>query len=126
MVPLLDELDMFLGFEKVRQLIQYQTIQIAPLELIRGRNLHRTFMILDECQNATYEQLKMFSTRLGINSKCVLSGDLKQSDLQFNDLQDYINAIGVLEGYSHTTLDYCDIQRSGFVGRLLNRLENNK
>lgn len=124
MIPLLDEMEIFFDVETIADLIKDGTIQILPLELLRGRNFHRSFMILDETQNCSFEQMKMFISRMGINSKCVLSGDVKQTDLVKNDLSYLIDRLGSLEGFGYSKLSYEDIQRSGFVGRFLTRLES--
>ena len=79
--PLYDALYDLMGFEKVQKLIERNTIEIAPLAYMRGRTLHDSFIILDEAQNTTPEQLKMFLTRLGIGSKAIVTGDLTQIDL---------------------------------------------
>ena len=91
---------------------------------MRGRNFHNCFMILDEAQNATFEQIKMFVTRLGRNSKAVINGDLKQSDLGFEGggLLTCMDELDGVEGVSICELDYSDIIRSDVVARILRRL----
>ncbi len=124
MIPLLDEMEIFFYNDAIKDLIEEGKIQIIPLELLRGRNFHRSFMILDETQNASFEQMKMFISRMGVKSKCVLSGDIKQTDLIKNDLSFLIDKLGELNGFGYSMLSYEDIQRSGFVGRFLTRLES--
>jgi phosphate starvation-inducible PhoH-like protein len=80
-MPLYDSLDDVLETEKVRELMENGTIEIAPLAYMRGRTLNDSFIILDEAQNSTNEQMKMFLTRLGLNSKMVITGDVTQIDL---------------------------------------------
>jgi phosphate starvation-inducible PhoH-like protein len=79
--PLYDALHEMLEFEKVEQLRERGQIEVAPLAFMRGRTLNDSFVILDEAQNATSEQMRMFLTRLGFGSKCVVTGDITQTDL---------------------------------------------
>lgn len=79
--PLYDALFEMLGFEKVEKLIERNVIEVAPLAYMRGRTLNDAFIILDESQNTTIEQMKMFLTRIGFNSKAVITGDITQIDL---------------------------------------------
>src|SRR6185295_11056118 len=79
--PLYDSLYDIIGFEKVEKMIERSVIEIAPLAFMRGRTLNDSFVILDEAQNATSEQMRMFLTRLGFGSKCVVTGDITQTDL---------------------------------------------
>jgi phosphate starvation-inducible protein PhoH and related proteins len=97
---------------------------MIPLELMRGMNFHDSFMILDECQNATFDQMKMFMTRLGKNSKAVLCGDIKQTDLSGFDYGDIVDKLSGLEGIGISQLDKRDIQRNGLIGKILSRLED--
>ncbi|MCP5877249.1 PhoH family protein, partial [Klebsiella pneumoniae] len=76
--PLYDALYEMLGFEKVAKLIERQVIEVAPLAYMRGRTLNHSFVILDEAQNTTPEQMKMFLTRLGFGSRAVITGDITQ------------------------------------------------
>ena len=80
--PLTDALNDMLGAEKVAELIERGTIEIAPLAFMRGRTLNAAFVILDEAQNSTSEQMKMFLTRLGYDSQAVITGDITQIDLE--------------------------------------------
>jgi phosphate starvation-inducible PhoH-like protein len=79
--PLYDALHDILSFERLQRLLQMQVVEIAPLAYMRGRTLHRAFIILDEAQNTTLSQMKMFLTRLGPESKAVVTGDVTQIDL---------------------------------------------
>ena len=81
MRPLYDALFDLLGFDKTQRLLERQTIEIAPLAYMRGRTLNQSFVILDEAQNTTREQMKMFLTRIGFGSKAVVTGDVTQMDL---------------------------------------------
>jgi phosphate starvation-inducible PhoH-like protein len=93
---------------------------------MRGRNFHNCFIVADECQNASYEQLKMLLTRIGQNSKMILTGDIKQSDLS-RHLQggflDMINALDGVEGIGNIKLASTDIIRNPIISRMLSRLE---
>lgn len=96
--PLFDALFEMLGFETVERLIEKQVIEIAPLAFMRGRTLNESFMILDEAQNTTVEQMKMFLTRIGFGSKAVINGDITQCDLPKQQKSGLRHAIEVLEG----------------------------
>lgn len=95
--PLYDALFEMLGFEKVEKLIERHVIEIAPLAYMRGRTLNDAFVILDESQNTTVEQMKMFLTRIGFNSKAVITGDITQVDLPRGQRSGLRHAIEVLE-----------------------------
>jgi phosphate starvation-inducible PhoH-like protein len=96
--PLYDALFEMLGFEKVNKLIERNVIEVAPLAYMRGRTLNDAFIILDEAQNTTPEQMKMFLTRLGYDSKAVITGDITQIDLPADQLSGMVDAMRVLEG----------------------------
>lgn len=95
MIPMMEEIEKAIhvnreeGRMAARKLFETGKIKIEPLEFLRGRNFHNTFMILDEANNCTFEQLVMFATRMGYNSKCVISGDYKQTDLTYRDGRKY-------------------------------------
>jgi phosphate starvation-inducible PhoH-like protein len=96
--PLYDALHDMMGFEKPAKLIERDVIEIAPLAFMRGRTLNDSFVILDEAQNTTTEQMKMFLTRLGYNSKAVVTGDVTQIDLPEDKRSGLVEAACVLEG----------------------------
>ena len=96
--PLYDALYEMLGFERVARLIDKQVIEIAPLAFMRGRTLNESFVILDEAQNTTPEQMKMFLTRIGFSSVAVVTGDITQIDLPRHLQSGLRHALGVLEG----------------------------
>ncbi len=98
--PLYDALHDMMDFEKASNLIQRGAIEVAPLAFMRGRTLNDAFVILDEAQNTTTEQMKMFLTRLGIGSKAVITGDITQIDLPENKLSGLVEAIDLLQGVS--------------------------
>jgi len=102
------------------------TIEICPLEYMRGRNFHDAFMILDEAQNARFEQIKMFLTRIGIGSKAVINGDLDQTDLrgsEYGGLHTCISKLDDLDGVSICELDHSDIIRNSIISSILERLK---
>ena len=84
LVPIFEEMNMYLSTQVTERLIKEKHVEICPLEYMRGRNFHNSFIILDEAQNATYEQIKMLITRMGSQSKRVINGDIEQSDLPQN------------------------------------------
>ena len=96
--PLFDALFEMLGFETVEKLIEKHIIEIAPLAFMRGRTLNESFIILDEAQNTTTEQMKMFLTRIGFGSKAVVTGDITQCDLPSHQRSGLRHVIEVLEG----------------------------
>ena len=96
-----------------------------PLEVMRGSTFHNAYMILDEAQNCTVEQIKMFITRMGENSKVIINGDINQTDLRgANGLTYCMNKLSGTDGVAVCKLTYSDIQRNGIIGKILNALEN--
>ena len=126
LVPIIEEMNMYLTPTRVDMLRDNGTIELCPLEYMRGRNFHECFMILDEAQNATFEQIKMFMTRIGRKSKAVINGDLKQSDLgnASGGLERCMDTLELVEGVAICELDYSDIIRSDVVARILKQLNN--
>ena len=96
--PLYDALHDMMDFEKGSRLLQQGIIEVAPLAFMRGRTLNDSFVILDEAQNATSEQMKMFLTRLGFSSKAVITGDITQTDLPNGKISGLIEAREILKG----------------------------
>jgi len=96
--PLYDALHDMMAFEKAARLMDRGVIEVAPLAFMRGRTLNESFVILDEAQNTTPEQMKMFLTRLGYDSKAVITGDITQIDLPADQLSGMVDAMRVLEG----------------------------
>ena len=84
LIPVLEEINKYLSPESIRLLRNSLAIELCPLEYMRGRNFHNSFMLLDEAQNATYDQIKMFITRMGKGSKAILNGDTAKCDLYNN------------------------------------------
>ena len=124
LIPVLEEMEYRLNTNRVQAYRDEGKIEVCPLEYMRGRNFHNCFMILDEAQNATFEQIKMFITRIGRQSKAVINGDLKQSDLghQSGGLLTCMDELYDVDGVSVCELDYCDIIRSDIVGKILRKL----
>ena len=126
LIPIIEEMNLYLSREKVGTYKNDNIIEICPLEYMRGRNFHQCFMILDEAQNATYEQMKMFATRMGRQSKCIINGDIDQSDLPVNlrgGLEHWCNALAEIEGVSVIELTYSDIIRNEIIAKILSALE---
>lgn len=120
--PLYDALFEMLGFEKVEKLIERSVIEIAPLAYMRGRTLNDAFIILDESQNTTTEQMKMFLTRIGFSSKAVITGDITQIDLprgQKSGLRQAIEVLNEVEGISFTFFNAKDVVRHPVVQRVV-------
>lgn len=120
--PLYDALYDMLDSEKVEKLIEKGTIEIAPLAFMRGRSLNDSFIILDEGQNATAEQMKMFITRLGFGSKAVITGDVTQIDLPAGRRSGLLEAIDVLQavkGISFVYFNEKDVVRHDLVQRIV-------
>ncbi len=125
--PLYDALHDSLGPENTDALIEKGTIEIAPLAYMRGRTLEDAFVILDEAQNTTEQQMKMFLTRLGFNSKMVVTGDISQIDLPRGVNSGLINAIHILKDIDNIAIcqfDVSDVIRHPLVQKVLDRYEN--
>ncbi|WP_286801615.1 PhoH family protein, partial [Marinobacter sp. UBA2498] len=124
--PLYDALYDLMGFEKVQRLFEKQTIEIAPLAYMRGRTLNHSFVILDEAQNTTPEQMKMFLTRIGFGSKAVINGDPSQIDLPKGQPSGLTHALAVLEtvqGIASTRFTSGDVVRHPLVARIVDAYE---
>jgi len=124
--PLYDALYEMLGVEKVARLLEKNVIEIAPLAYMRGRTLNDAFVILDEAQNTTIEQMKMFLTRLGFGSTAVITGDLTQTDLPKqvkSGLRDAIDVLRAVEGVSFTFFEARDVVRHPLVARIVSAYE---
>ena len=124
--PLYDSLHDVLGAEHTQRLIERGTIEIAPLAYMRGRTLEDAFVILDEAQNTTDKQMKMFLTRLGFGSKMVITGDQTQIDLPRGSKSGLIAAEGILQnvnGISFIFLEQSDVVRHPLVGRIIEAYE---
>lgn len=120
--PLYDALYEMLGFERVAKLIDRNVIEVAPLAYMRGRTLNESFIILDEAQNTTTEQMKMFLTRLGYNSTAVITGDITQIDLpgsQKSGLRHAIEVLKDVEGIGFTFFQAKDVVRHSLVQKVI-------
>jgi len=121
--PLYDALFEMLGFEKVNKLIERNVIEVAPLAYMRGRTLNEAFIILDEAQNTTPEQMKMFLTRIGFGSTAVITGDVTQVDLprgQPSGLRQAVEILREVNGISFTFFSARDVVRHALVQRIVN------
>jgi phosphate starvation-inducible PhoH-like protein len=124
--PLYDALYDLMGFEKVSKLFERSMIEVAPLAFMRGRTLNHSFIILDEAQNTTPEQMKMFLTRIGFGSRAVVTGDVTQIDLPRGHKSGLIEAAEILKrvrGIAFTRFQSGDVVRHPMVQRIVNAYE---
>jgi phosphate starvation-inducible protein PhoH and related proteins len=124
--PMYDALYEMLGFERVAKLIERNVIEVAPLAFMRGRSLNDSFVILDEAQNTTNEQMKMFLTRIGFGSKAVVTGDITQVDLpnsKQSGLRTVINILRGVRGIAFTMFTSRDVVRHPLVQRIVQAYE---
>jgi phosphate starvation-inducible PhoH-like protein len=124
--PLYDALHEMLGFEKVARLLERGIIELAPLAYMRGRTLNASFIILDEAQNTTAEQMKMFLTRIGFGTTAVITGDITQIDLRRTQLSGLKQAIDILRGVEGITFTHFlpqDVVRHALVQRIVEAYE---
>jgi len=125
--PLYDALYEMLGFERVAKLIERNVIEVAPLAFMRGRTLNDAFIILDEAQNTTPEQMKMFLTRIGFGSTAVITGDVTQVDLprgQSSGLRQVLEFLGRVKGISFTFFNARDVVRHPLVQQIVSAYEH--
>lgn len=126
--PLYDALYDMLGVEQTEKLMEKGVIEIAPLAYMRGRTLEDAYVILDEAQNTTDNQMKMFLTRLGFRSKMIVTGDISQIDLPRNTTSGLVRALDILEGVkgiSFIHLSAMDVVRHPVVQRIIERYDGN-
>jgi phosphate starvation-inducible PhoH-like protein len=126
--PMYDALYEMMGFDRVARNIERQVIEVAPLAFMRGRSLNDSFIILDEAQNTSVEQMKMFLTRLGFGSKAVVTGDITQVDLprqQRSGLRHAIEVLRGVEGVAFTFFNALDVVRHPLVQRIVQAYERN-
>ncbi|MBQ6333327.1 MAG: PhoH family protein [Clostridia bacterium] len=127
--PLYDALQEFFGLETYKQLMERGAIEVAPLAYMRGRTLNNAFIILDEAQNCSIEQMKMFLTRFGEGSRIVVTGDVTQIDLPKEKMSGLVHAIRVLdgvEGISVVKLTHKDVVRHELVQRIIQAYERHE
>ncbi len=125
--PLYDALYEMLGFERAEKLIERKVIEVAPLAFMRGRTLNDSFIILDEAQNTTNEQIKMFLTRVGFGSTAVITGDITQIDLpndKMSGLKHVLKVLNEVDGISFTFFSAKDVVRHPLVQRIVIAYEN--
>lgn len=126
LLPIIDEINHFITMAYYAKLKVSREIEIVPLGLMRGRSFHNAFIIADECQNATYEQLKMLLTRIGMNSKMVLTGDIGQSDLPQHYSGGFLKIFEALEGVNQVglaRLEDVDIVRNPIIAEILKNID---
>lgn len=124
--PLYDALHELMGADSYQRLAERGTVEVAPLAFMRGRTLSDAFIILDEAQNATSEQMKMFLTRLGANSRCIVTGDVSQTDLPKDKKSGLVEAVNVLrnvEGVAIVELTARDVVRHELVQHIVQAYE---
>jgi len=124
--PMYDALYEMMGFDRVARFIERNVIEVAPLAFMRGRSLNDSFIILDEAQNTTIEQMKMFLTRIGFGSKAVVTGDITQTDLPAGKQSGLAHVIDILrpvEGIVFTFFDAQDVVRHPLVQRIVRAYE---
>ena len=129
LTPLYDALRFMLPSDKLKLYLESKVIEIAPLAYMRGRTLHNAFMILDEAQNATKMQMKMFLTRLGVTSKAIITGDITQIDLPPSDKSGLIDAINILKNVkdiSFIEFDANDVIRHNLVKKIISAYSENE
>ena len=128
LTPLYDALNDMIPRDKLKIYLDQRTIEIAPLAYMRGRTLHNSFIILDEAQNATPMQMKMFLTRLGVTSKAIITGDITQVDLPANEKSGLIDAANILkkvDGISFVHFDETDVVRHKLVKNIIKAYAKN-
>jgi len=124
--PMYDALYEMMGYERVARFIERNAIEVAPLAFMRGRSLNESFIILDEAQNSTIEQMKMFLTRIGFGSRAVVTGDLTQTDLpsgRMSGLQHAQRVLRGVKGVAFTFFDAADVVRHPLVQRIVQAYE---
>jgi phosphate starvation-inducible protein PhoH and related proteins len=115
-----------MGFDRVARFIERNVIEVAPLAFMRGRSLNESFIILDEAQNTTPEQMKMFLTRIGFGSKAVVTGDITQTDLpmgKLSGLRHVMDFVGRVQGVAISHFDAGDVVRHPLVQRIVQAYE---
>jgi len=125
--PMYDALYEMMGFDRVARFIERNVIEVAPLAFMRGRSLNDAFIILDEAQNTTVEQMKMFLTRIGFGSKAVVTGDVTQTDLppgRQSGLSHVVAVLRAVEGVAFTFFDAQDVVRHPLVQRIVQAYES--
>ncbi len=125
--PMYDALYEMMGFDRVARFLERNVIEVAPLAFMRGRSLNDAFIILDEAQNTTMEQMKMFLTRIGFGSKAVVTGDVTQTDLppgKQSGLSHVVNVLRPVEGVAFTFFDAQDVVRHPLVQRIVQAYES--
>jgi phosphate starvation-inducible PhoH-like protein len=122
LIPIIEEMKMYLLSTEHKKFMAANVIEVVPLEYMRGRNFHNCFMILDEAQNATLEQIKMFITRIGRGSKAIINGDTTQTDLPHNHgggLSHCMDKLDGIEGVGIVRLNESDIVRNKLISKII-------
>ena len=123
--PMEENLKFFLGNERFNRYLDNDIIKFEPLELMRGASFHNSYMVLDEAQNCTLDQIKMFITRIGEDSKVIINGDVKQTDLKDGSgLKICIERLDSIDGVGICEFTHGDIQRNSIIKSVLMALED--
>ena len=125
LLPLFDEIEYFLQIQHFYRLKSFRKLEIVTLGLMRGRSFHNAFIVADECQNASYDQLKMLLTRIGMDSKMILTGDVEQSDLQVQQQGGFISIIDKLQNTNNigfSVLETSDIVRNSIIADIIYKI----
>jgi len=126
LLPLFDEINHFISNQHRGKLQSSHQIEIVPLGLMRGRSFHNAFIVADECQNASYDQLKMLLTRIGMDSKMILTGDTEQSDLEYRKqggFETIINKLQDTNSIGFSSLETTDIVRNPIIADIVYKLQ---
>lgn len=123
MRPIFDAMIDIMGFDAMKARMDKGVIEIAPIAFMRGRTFNDSFIILDEAQNCTYEQLKMVATRIGQNTKCIINGDPQQSDLQNSGLKAIIDILTWIDDVGIVEFEHKDVERSEIVRKIVKALD---
>jgi phosphate starvation-inducible PhoH-like protein len=127
LAPLFDELNCYVEAKHVKAMMEHKTLEIVPLPFMRGRTFNNACVILDEAQNATMPELRMFLTRIGLNSRMIVVGDLEQTDLpreQQGAFENVIDSLEGMDGVGIAALDSGDIVRHRIISEVIRRLSN--
>lgn len=129
LLPIFDEINYFLEMQSYAKLKVGRQIEVVPLGLMRGRSFHKAFIVADECQNASYDQLKMLLTRIGMDSKMVLTGDIAQSDLQHHQRGGFLKLSQILknvDGVGIMSLEATDIIRNPIIASIIDEINHHE
>jgi phosphate starvation-inducible PhoH-like protein len=125
MLPYIEYFEYFLGHDRFYKYLNYGNIKFCPVELLRGRTYNNCIMLLEETQNCTPKQIKLFLSRLGHNSRAVVLGDNRQSDIHSNGLKFCIEKLGGVKGLNMVEMDYSDVMRHKIIPEIMSIFDDN-